>query len=35
MTERVPGELSRLGLKCFSVDGDEEHNRVTVGAPRL
>ena len=26
-------QLSRLGLKCFSVDGDEEHNRVTAGAP--
>ena len=26
-------QLSRLGIRCFSVDGDEEHNRVTVGAP--
>ena len=33
MKDAFGAELSRLGLKCFSVDGDEEHNTVTVGAP--
>ena len=33
MKDRIGNELSRLGLSCFSVDGDEEHNSVTVGAP--
>ena len=33
MKDRFGNQLSRLGLSCFSVDGDEEHNSVTVGAP--
>lgn len=33
MKDRFAGQLSRLGLQCFTVDGDEEHNAVTVGAP--
>ena len=33
MKSRMGEQLSRLNLGCFSVDGDEEHNAVTVGAP--
>ena len=33
MKDAFGGELSRLGLRCFTVDGDEEHNTVTVAAP--
>jgi hypothetical protein len=33
MKDAFGNQLSRLGLRCFSVDGDEEHNTVTVGAP--
>lgn len=33
MKDRFGVQLARLGLRCFSVDGDEEHNMVTVGAP--
>ena len=33
MKDEMSAQLARLGLKCFSVDGDEEHNAVTVGAP--
>ena len=33
MKDELGAQLARLGLKCFSVDGDEEHNTVTVGAP--
>ena len=33
MKDAFGHQLSLLGLRCFSVDGDEEHNSVTVGAP--
>jgi hypothetical protein len=33
MKDAFGNQLSRLRLQCFSVDGDEEHNTVTVGAP--
>lgn len=33
MKDRFAVELSRLGLRCSSVDGDEEHNRVSAGVP--
>lgn len=33
MKDAFGDQLSRLGLACFTVDGDEEHNSVTVGAP--
>ena len=33
MKDWFGAELSRLGLDCFSIDGDEVHNAVTVGAP--
>jgi hypothetical protein len=33
MKDAFGGQLSRLGLRCFTVDGDEEYNTVTVGAP--
>lgn len=29
----MTAQLVRLGIHCFSVDGDEEHNAVTVGVP--
>ena len=31
--DAMTGELARLGLRCFTVDGDEEHNSVTVTVP--
>ena len=34
MKDAFGHQLARLGLTCFSVDGDEERNAVTVGAPR-
>lgn len=33
MKDAMADQLARLGLTCFTVDGDEERNRVTVGAP--
>lgn len=33
MKNAMTHQLARLGLRCVSVDGDEEHNAVTVGAP--
>jgi len=33
MKDETGEQLARLKLKCFSVDGDEERNAVTVGAP--
>jgi len=33
MKDGMGEQLSRLTLRCYMVDGDEEHNTVTVGAP--
>ena len=33
MKDAMSQQLAALGLKCFTVDGDEEQNSVTVGAP--
>jgi len=33
MKDAMSPQLVRLGIRCFTVDGDEEHNSVTVGAP--
>ena len=35
MKDETGEQLSRLGLSCFTVDGDEEHNMVTVTTPEL
>jgi hypothetical protein len=35
MKDEMGGQLSRLGLRCFTVDGDEEHNTVTVTTPDI
>jgi hypothetical protein len=35
MKDGVSAQLGRLGLRCWSVDGDEEHNAVTVRALEL
>lgn len=33
--DAMSAQLARLGLRCFTVDGDELHNRVTVSTPEV
>jgi hypothetical protein len=35
MKDDMAVQLHYLGLRCFSVDGDEEHNRVTVATAEI